>query len=219
MTRFVGAIIALVLSIGFVACDSASTGTPSTTAKAATATDTADGVFSRIETELSDIVRRRDVRAGWAAEARPGDARSTDDVIAALIKFENMDEDLLELPTSDKVAGLRVAIAKLELDDTKLLLRKARAEQNISALDQFLKYAQKLDVDPKEDFGVDAAGLRAEALTMAKSYVSLGIARSTAIRLAVSDRRSGSGSSLHRRSASLPKKRSSSSSSVVDAVS
>ena len=174
MTRIVWALCALVLVFVLTACEGQATfqSSPAGTATAATSADTADGVLSQLETELLEITRNRDVRQGWAAEVRPGDYRETRYITEGIRKLAVIDEQLAVLPTSDKVGVLRSEIRLLMLQDSKLLLQKARIEKDIDALDDFLEFTQDLDVEPKQEFGIDAAGLRAEALVMAKAYVT-----------------------------------------------
>ncbi len=169
--RFVGALCALVLTLVFVGCTQpASSGTSEPTAEAATLT-ASDLKVADIERDFNDLKRYRDTSVGQFAEVRPGDGRNIREVGDGLAKLSSMQTLIDDAPNTDKVGNLRTGIRELMIEDSKLLLRKARSEQDIRALGQFVRYAQNLDVSLEDDFGIKPADLRKEALAMAKKEV------------------------------------------------
>ena len=173
MTRFVGALVALVLSLSVVACEGKMdlSSAPATTAEASTPPPDSI-VVAEVEKQFSDFKQYRDTSSGWAAEVRPGDRRDTREVGDSLGKLSMMEKMVADAPNTDKVGNLRAGIREFMIEDSKLLLRKARSERDIWALGQFVRYAQNLDVDLETDFSVKAADLRKEALVMAKKEVA-----------------------------------------------
>lgn len=177
MTRFVGALVALVFALALVACTSQVQAPESepqsgsiSTLEASTPTEDSLMV-AEVEKQFSDFKRFRDLSVGWAAEVRPGDRRDIRGVGDDLTKLSTLEKLLSDTPNTDKVGNLRSSIREFMIEDSKLLLRKARGEEDIWALGQFVRYAQDLDVDLETDFGVKAADLRKEALVMAKKEV------------------------------------------------
>ncbi|MEK7176155.1 MAG: hypothetical protein AAB695_02145 [Patescibacteria group bacterium] len=175
MTRFVWApcALVLVLVLGFAGCTQSKSATenPVQTAQAATLTKS-DMMVAEVERDFASFKGYRDTSVGWAAEVRPGDRRSTNEVGNDLAKLSSMEALIVDAPNSDKVGSLRGEIRSLMIEDSKLLLRKARSEQNIWALGQFVRFAKDLDVDLETDFGVKPADLRKEALVMAQKEVA-----------------------------------------------
>jgi hypothetical protein len=172
MIRFVGALCALVFVLTAVACESKSPQTDPSQAVEASVPSADSLMVAEVEKQFSDFKRFRDTSVGWAAEVRPGDQRDSRNVGDDLSKLSVMEKLLADAPNSDKVGNLRAGIRELMIEDSKLLLRKARSEQDIWALGQFVRHAQNLDVDLETDFDVKPADLRNEALVMAKKEVA-----------------------------------------------
>lgn len=171
MTLSVRALCALVFCLGFVACSDKPQVDPSFEVVEASAPGASDRMVAEVEKKFSDFKRMRDTSVGWASEVRPGDRRSTNGVEDDLMELFIMDKLIGDAPDTDKVGALRSGIRELMIEDCKLLLRKARSEQDIWALGQFVRHSQNLDVSLETDFGVKPDVLRKEALVMARKEV------------------------------------------------
>lgn len=143
---------------------------PFSAAQAATIT-ARELAITDVEKELGHMKLLRDAKSGWAAEVQPGDRRTTREVEESLSKFAMLQKRLEDAGSSEKVSALRRDIHTFMTEDTKMLLRKARVEQDIWALGAFVRYAKGLNVSLEKDFNVTSENLRTEALVMARKKV------------------------------------------------
>jgi hypothetical protein len=172
MNRNVWALCALVALVSVAACDLQKQPPIRSSATAQAATPTAnDAEMGRIEQELTDLTRFRDVNDGWAATVQTGDRRTTNEIGEMLAKLSVISKRLEALPNSDKVAKMRSDVAGFMVADCKVLLRKARSDQDIWVLSTFVRHAKTLDVSLQDNFGVTPENLRKEALVMARKEV------------------------------------------------
>ena len=167
------AVFILVLAILVAACgasDSQSTATPVATAAS---TDSAvEQRIATIENNFDAVKRGRVVSEGWVAEVRPGDVRGTSGIVSDLGQMKFFSDQLWNLHASDRTGKLQDELRRTMIRDCDLLLRSALRNQELWALEQFLRFAQDLDVEPESQFGIKPADLRVEALAIAKKEVA-----------------------------------------------
>jgi len=161
-------VIALLLFVAFfsVAC-----GTPAEKEVSATvASPVVDNLKTLADAEESFAAVKggRDAFEGWAVEVRPGNRRDSYAIKVDLIEMERIQSSLDGI-TGDRVVGLRGEIREVMISDLKLLLRTAEVDDSLSAIDEFLRIAPKLDTTLESDFGLDQKKLRDLALKIAKA--------------------------------------------------
>jgi len=125
-------------------------------------------ILADAEKSFAEVKGGRGVVEGWATEIRPGSRRDSNAIVNDLFEMERIQSSLDDI-TSDRVVGLRGEIREVMISDLKLLLRTAEVEPNLSAVDEFLRIAPRLDTSLESDFGLDQKKLRDLALKIAKS--------------------------------------------------
>ncbi len=167
-------VIILVLGFLAVACGGRPISEDSTSAPIETLSVQMDHAadINKIESAFTSIKSVRGVSEGWAVDVRPGSTRSTETIIGNLTAMEHLQEDLHRFGSSDRVSNLSKEIREVMLDDLRLLLRVAKQERELGALNTFVLMAPKLETSLEEDFGMSSEELREDAVEIAKSEVA-----------------------------------------------
>lgn len=128
--------------------------------------------LDEIQAEFDVVQKDRGLKDSWAAEVFPGDERDSSQIEQSLVAAKAIKKDLENLPVTDKSTDLKQRVHLFMAHEATNLLVVARRDQDLRALEVFLRFASIIDTSP-DTFGVSPDQLRNEALVMARKEVAI----------------------------------------------